>query len=97
MPLDTYWTDYDATLRRVATERPATFADLKPILDAFQPPSSGDAFFPGGGDDDLMGALTAAGWVVIWARASYFYAARHPDSGAVLTYIEGDVYEGNRR
>ena len=94
--MDAYWTAYDATLHRVATEKPDTFADLKAILDEFHPPSSGDAFFPGGGDDDLMGALIEAGWTVTWAKASYYYSAQHPRTTAAITYVEGDVYEGTR-
>lgn len=38
------------------------FAKLKAILDTFEPPSSGDAFFPGGADDDLVDALHDVGW-----------------------------------
>ena len=45
--LDGYWAAYDATLARIRQQQPDTFPALKAILDAFQPPSSGDAFFAG--------------------------------------------------
>lgn len=58
---------------------------------------AGDAFFPGsGGDRQLNEALRHAGWEIVWAKAPYYYVARDP-SGQLLTYIEGDVYRGDRR
>jgi len=59
--------------------------------------TDGDALFPGsGGDRQLNGALRAAGFNVIWAEACYFYVAEDR-YGKLLTYIEGDVYRGDRR
>lgn len=58
---------------------------------------AGDAFFPGsGGDRQLKEALQTAGWTIVWAEAPYYYVAR-ARSGQLLTYIEGDVYRGDRR
>lgn len=91
-----YWDAYDATLRRVAEERPSTFAALKAILDEFQHPSSGDAFFPDGADDELSGALRVAGWDIAFGEASYVYTARHPETGETFRFVEGDLYEGTR-
>lgn len=56
------------------------------------------AFFAGsGGDATLAAALYKAGWSPVWVKESYWYAMSHPETSAVLTYIEGDVYEGDRR
>jgi len=95
--LDAYWEMYDATLARIRAERPSTFPALKSILDAFQPPSSGDAFFPGGTDDDLAAALHDAGWELRFGDGDYVYRAEHPATGARLTYVEGDLYEGRAK
>jgi hypothetical protein len=91
--LQSYWAQYDATLARVRAEKPDTFAALKAILDAFSPPSSGDAFFPGGADDTLGDALNDAGWAVEWSEGDYLWRARHPRTGAMLEHVEGDLYE----
>lgn len=93
MNLDGYWAAYDATLARVRNERPDTFAALKAILDAFHAPSSGDAFFPGGADDDLADALADAGWSLHFTEGSYVYTARHPLTGAKVQHVEGDLYD----
>jgi len=56
------------------------------------------SFFAGsGGDRSLFSALHKAGWSIVWSEASYYYVAQHPISGDVLTYIEGDVLEGDQR
>lgn len=53
------------------------------------------AFFAGsGGDRSLWSALHTAGWRRTWSEAGYYYTAEHPATGAVLTYCEGDVFEG---
>lgn len=90
--LDAYWRLYDHTLATIRAERPTTFAGVKLILDRFQPPSSGQAFFPGGADDDLADALIDAGWDIRFTDGTYVYRAKHPVSGAVLEHVEGDVY-----
>lgn len=92
MSLDLYWQAYDRTLATIRAERPATFAGLKLILDRFERPSSGDAFFPGGADDTLADALMSAGWSVDFEDGDYLYTAVHPDSGAVIHYVEGDIH-----
>ena len=93
--LDAYWARYDATLKRIAAEQPATLEALKAILDSFLPPSSGTAFFPDGADDTLADALTAAGWDLHY-QAAYLWDARSPD-GVWIHYVEGDVYPGRWR
>lgn len=93
MTLQSYWAQYEATLARVRAEKPDTFAALKAILDAFSPPSSGDAFFPGGADDTLGDALHDAGWAVEWEEGDYLWRARHPLTGSALRHVEGDLFE----
>jgi hypothetical protein len=93
--MNTYWEQYDQTLARVRDEKPNTLGGLKLILDAFQPVSSGVAFFPGGADDTLGDAIYDAGWSVEWLEGDYLWNARNR-SGAEIHYVEGDVYEGLR-
>ena len=90
--LSSYWHEYRATLMRIRVERPNTFAGLKAILDVFQAKSSGDASFPGGGGDGLNDALAFAGWRITYEEGDYLWTATHPASGAVVRYVEGDVY-----
>lgn len=98
---DPYWNGYAATLTRVRNEKPSTFAALRAIIDAFHPVMggtlfSGDTFFPSGGEDTLAAALRDAGWRRRFIEGSYYYLAQHATTGATLTYIEGDLYEGCR-
>lgn len=59
--------------------------------------SAAAAFFGGsGGDDQVMELLSDAGWTIMWSRANYFFVARDP-RGDMLTYVEGDIYRGDRR
>ncbi|MCK0441278.1 hypothetical protein MUG78_17910 [Gordonia alkaliphila] len=59
--------------------------------------SDADAFFAGsGGDDTVWEMLEDAGWKIIWSEADYFFVAQSPE-GDCLTYIEGDIYRGDRR
>lgn len=98
--LDLYWRAYDRTLALVRAEKPSTFAGLKVILDRFEPPSSADAFFPGGADDTLADAVMDAGWSLDYEEGDYLWTATHPYTGATVRYIEGDVYcllEGEAR
>lgn len=97
MSIDAFWLAYEATLARIRTERPSTFSGLKVILDAFQPPSSGQAFFPGGADDTLGDAMHDAGWVVEWVEGDYLWTAYHPRTNASIRHVEGDIYEASGR
>lgn len=55
-----------------------------------------EGFFAGsGGDDTVRESLETAGWVLAWSRAWYWYAMQAPD-GSMVTYIEGDIYRGDR-
>lgn len=89
-----YWNQYDATLARVRSVKPDTLADLKEILDAFMPPSSGVAFFPGGADETLGDALGDAGWDVAWIEGDYLWQARNATTGEIIHHVEGDLYAG---
>lgn len=97
MTVDELWAAYDRTLARIRTEKPDNFADLKAILDEFQPPSAGDAFFPGGADDTLGEAMEDAGWLVRWREGDYLWDAIHPLTRARIEHVEGDVYDRTNR
>ncbi|MBH0053773.1 hypothetical protein I6E74_06255 [Salinibacterium sp. SWN139] len=92
MAQDLYWKRYDHTLALIRTDKPTTFAGVKLILDTFTQRSSGDAFFPDGADDDLASALSDAEWSIKFSDGDYVYTAKHPATGAVLQYVEGDIY-----
>lgn len=99
--MDPYWTAHAATLARIRTEKPTTFAALKAIVDQFHPdmgdiPFSGDTFFPSGGEDTIADALYDAGWRLRFVEGDYYYRAHHPDTRDTLTYIEGDLYAGHQ-
>lgn len=85
-----FWAHIEAQLDELRTAQSAD--DVIRILDA---PSSGDAFFAGGGGDVTpMEPLSEAGWRVTWAEANYYYVMRAPN-GDLITYVEGDVYRGD--
>lgn len=80
-----------------ALESAQSADDVLRILPVVPGITDGDGMFEGsGGDRTVWDSLRKAGWVQIWAAASYYYAMRAPD-GSVITYIEGDVYRGDRR
>lgn len=86
-----FWEAIAAQLQQARTARSAD-----DVIRIFQPPSSADAFFAGsGGDDSLESALDDAGWTHTWRVAHYYWSMQTPD-GSEITYIEGDIYRGNR-
>ena len=95
--MDTFWT---VIAEQIAELRTAKTADevlhiLRPERNPYGPGHSSHAFFAGsGGDDSVMEALTDAGWVRTWAKASYYWVMRAPD-GSKITYVEGDVFKGD--
>lgn len=92
--MNAFWTAIDELCNRL--EKAKTAAEVVAILNDYHEPSVGDAFFEGsGGDRSVREALDEAGWTVVWSEASYHYAMRAPD-GSLLTYVEGDVYLGDR-
>lgn len=93
--MDKFWAGVDACIDKIATAR--TVDEVITILNHYFPPSSGDAFFGGsGGDRQVIDALRAAGWTIVWAEAVYYFVAKD-HAGDLLTYIEGDVYRGDAR
>ena len=78
--LDGFWAGYDATLQRVRTNRPQTLAALAAILNDFQAPSSGVAFFGNNADEHLSDALQEVGWDVIYLEGDYLWEARNSAS-----------------
>lgn len=90
--LDDYWRQYTLTLRDIREEKPDTFPKLAAILNRFQQPSAGDAFFPDGADDILGDVLDNIGWTLSW-EAGYLWTATHPRTRARIRFVEGDVYD----
>ena len=93
--IDDYWDNYDACLAKLKSHG-RTVEDVIRICNEHWTISSGDAFCPNGGDEDLLGTLTldAEGWETVWVEADYYFAIRDIEGG-VLTYVEGDLYRGN--
>jgi hypothetical protein len=89
-----FWSGYAATLARVRAERPSTADGLAAILNGFQAPSAGTAFFGNNADDRLCDALAEAGWDLRFLERDYLWEARHPGTGERLHYVEGDVHPG---
>lgn len=88
---DDYWRTYDECLDKIRDEG-ATVADVIRICGDYYGRSSGEAFFPGGADRDLLGVLTERGdWRVTWLAAYYHYKVADRE-GTVLEYVEGDLY-----
>jgi hypothetical protein len=88
-----FWEAIDEQLAKLKTA--ANADEVLAIL-----PAAGmgaDGFFAGGGGDYTPAdSLVQAGWRTIWAEAPYHYAMRAPD-GSAITYVEGDIYRGDRR
>jgi hypothetical protein len=97
MTLDGFWAGYDRTLARVRAERPATVDAVAVILNDFQPPSAGVAFFGNNADDTLAMALADAGWDVEYLGADYLWQAQNRATREWLHDVEGDVYPGRYR
>lgn len=100
MARDDFWSLMDKQLAELRTARNS--GDVLRILSQERNPygpgsSSGDGFFAGsGGDGSVEESLDAAGWQQVWREAFYHYCMRAPD-GSMITYVEGDIYDGNRR
>ena len=93
--MDTFWKAISAQLVELRTATNAD--DVINTLNRYGPPSSGDAFFAGGGGDETVsGALREADWSMVWYEASYHWCMVAPD-GSVITYVEGDIYRGDDR
>jgi hypothetical protein len=94
MTMNDFWAMITTQLDRLESAKTAD--EVIDILNADGPPSVGDAFFHGsGGNGTMRESLTEAGWVVTWSKAPYYWVMRAPD-GSMVTYVEGDVYKGDR-
>ena len=92
--MDDFWKAIDEQCAEMRTARSAY--EVIDILNRYGPPSSGDAFFAGGGGDTRVSeCLEEAGWTTVWYEAHYHWMMRAPD-GSQLTYVEGDVYRERR-
>lgn len=90
---DGFWQMINAQLEQAQTAKTAAEVLLIFKVEDHNSP----AFFAGsGGDGSVMCSLIDAGWSHVWTEASYYWAMRAPD-GSVITYIEGDIFEGNQR
>lgn len=96
-----FWDTVNTQLNELRSA--ATADDVATILRHARNPygpdhsSAGDGFFAGsGGDETVLEALRVAGWRVTWAESAIYYIAQAPD-GSTITYIEGDIYRGERR
>lgn len=90
-----FWAVIDAQLKELETAKSAD--DVIRILGRDDDLGCGDAFFGGsGGDGSVWESLNSAGWTQVWAEAHYYYVMKAPD-GSMITYCEGDIYEGDRR
>lgn len=91
---DKFWAMVEAQLEELKSAKNAD--DVIRILGESDG-GPGDAFFPGsGGDGTVRGSLYEAGWGLVWEDWEGYYVMKAPD-GSVITYIEGDVYRGDRR
>lgn len=91
MDMKRYWAQYAETKALIVDTKPQSFAELKTILDAFQSPSSGDAFWPNGDGTHLADELAVAGWVVLVWFEEFHYVIENP-AGEFVEYVEGDLY-----
>jgi hypothetical protein len=94
MSNDDYWRNYETCLDRILGG--VTVDELIRTCNEHFAPSVGDAFFPGGGDRNLLGTLCDAGWSPVWVQADYYFAAKDT-AGSGITYVEGDIYWGVQR
>jgi hypothetical protein len=96
--MDMFWAGIDEIFERIEFEKPDTFDKLRDILHPEGTRPKDMAFFAGsGGDKSLWWALVDVGWQNVWFEEEYYYALKHPATGEVLTYVEGDIYRGDQR
>ncbi|MFG3176569.1 hypothetical protein ACGFZC_16095 [[Kitasatospora] papulosa] len=101
---DQFWTAITQQLKELESAKNAddVIRILSPERNPYGPDWDGQdgaasGFFAGsGGDGTVRGSLFTAGWNDVWLIAPYYYAIQAPD-GSMITYIEGDIYRGNRR
>lgn len=95
MSNESFWVRVDKCLDSIEDEYSAD--GVIAVLNNYFDKSSGAAFFGGsGGDRQLWESLAKAGWKKIWSEEHYYYVVES-SAGELLTYMEGDVYRGDRR
>lgn len=90
IPSDPFWATVAQYLNtvQVATDAESVVATARTMFKDDQPANSRHAFFPGsGGNEQLVEALSDAGWQVTFLEGGYHYTATAPN-GTELTYIE---------
>lgn len=94
---DAFWTLMTDQLGELREARTAddVMRILSPERNGQWHAGSGEGFYAGsGGDGSVLDSLMAAGWVVTWMEASYYYVLKGPE-GHLVTYCEGDVDRGD--
>ncbi len=67
-----------------------------PPIHASGEATGGDGFFEGsGGDYRIYDSLLSAGWHFVWRKA-YYHWCMEARNGDRVTYVEGDLYRGDR-
>ncbi|MFF3416804.1 hypothetical protein ACFYW9_19205 [Streptomyces sp. NPDC002698] len=99
MSTDPFWITVRGQLAELKEAKSA--GDVVRILSAERNPYkhdsiAADGFYAGGDGDDFSDALDEAGWGFLWSKARYWFAMQAPD-GSKVTYVEGDIYKGDRR
>lgn len=98
-----FWKDVEQQMAELKTAKTAdeVCAILSMERNPYRDPDmvgGADGFFAGsGGDYNPADPLHDAGWTTIWADARYYYALRSPDGLSAITYVEGDIYRGDRK
>lgn len=93
VPADPFWAtvvQYLDTVR-VTTDADTVVSVTRAMFQEDQPANTGHAFFPGnGGNEQLIDALSDAGWTFTYIDGHLHYAATAPN-GTRLAYIDGDL------
>lgn len=93
LPDDEFWAAVTRYLNVVRTtaDAPALIRLTRDTFPDEQPSNPSQAFFPGtGGHEQLINALSDAGWSFTYIDGSYHYTATAPN-GTTVAYIEGDL------
>jgi len=94
-----FWAAVDVQLTelREATTAAAVLSILSQDRNPYGNMSNGGGGFFAGDASDAWLALRAAGWSFVWCRADYYWCMAAPNGASQVTYVEGDVYRGDRR
>lgn len=81
----------------VKSRRVAAYSSPDDVIAAYphqEGISAGQGFYEGDGDD-LADELSSAGWRSVRWEAPYYWCMKAPN-GQLLSYVEGDLYRGNK-